>query len=270
MIIAHRNGSWDRQTCREGCNADVLDAALALAGGATRGQQEKMRDFGVLPPGEARGLFTRQQALENLRKAYGAVPEEGLPPAIAGYAPSDLLAQIEDWYGDKGLEKFRRRLTTRDDKTIVLYSVTMLEQWAQANAEALERVVAKRWTRMPLEKAAVWAASELAARKGVAPESLLSATPTGLFVQTSDYPAFMELFRGNKAALAGEEIAEAIGRFRGDVLEALEGIRRAQLVTAAAIDRNTDAVGGLRGGSAGIQRAIGVNTLTNILLRFAR
>jgi hypothetical protein len=154
-------------------------------------------------------------------------------------------------------------LKTTDGNKIALYSVPMLKKWVRANHEALDRIVNKQWIQMPLDRAGLWAAEELAVQKNVATEAVLTATPTGLYISRSDYPAFMKNYRSDLAALGGQEIAAAIGGFKTDLIGKLEGIRQADMAIAEAVSSNTDAV---RSGLGDVNSAIEMSTLTSVLL----
>lgn len=149
----------------------------------------------------------------------------------------------------------------------------MLNQWVQANATHLDRVLRQKWVQMPVEKAALWAWEEVAIRDGVPAEEIAAATPKALYVRRKDYPAFMALYARDKRSLNGEEIAGAVNGFKSGLLAKLEEIRQAQLAVVEAIDADTRATrAGLNGISrdiSGVRAAINVGTLANILLRFA-
>ncbi|MCX5796181.1 MAG: hypothetical protein NTY77_11850 [Elusimicrobia bacterium] len=254
-------GDWGK-----GVNQDVLKAVDKLSGGDPA---QKGRYAAAFTKDGKSAALPQRQALGDLRAAFGAVTEDQLPAQLSGFAAKDALLLISDWLGQEGLAKFQYHLTLADDSVVTLYDIPMLDQWVQANAISLDRVLRQSWVRMPIEKSALWAAEELAIRKGLGgTDSLLTATPQALYIQRQDYPGFMELYRGDKRALGGEEIAGAINGFKADLVAKLEELRQAQMSIARAVDSNTSATGGLSGEMAGVRRAIDMGTLTNILLRF--
>ena len=187
---------------------------------------------------------------EAMSRAYGAVPESDLPPGIEGFPTAQVLLRAKDWLGDDGLAAFRYSFDIGAGET-VYYSLPMLKIWAFENRTLLDRVVNKNWPAMPVEKATLWAAQELAVRKGAALDDFLSSTPKAAYLSSALYPEFMAIYRQNKQTLTGEEVAAAIKAFTEQLSGNLNGIRQAierlDLDTTAQLGNINQSVGSLPG-----------------------
>ena len=173
---------------------------------------------------------------ETMRRAYGAVAEGELPPGIEGFPTQLVLRRAQDWLGDDGLAAFRYVFDIGSGQT-VYYNLPMLKIWAFENKTLLDRVINKNWPLMPVEKATLWTAQELAVRKNVPVDDVVSATPKQVYISLALYPEFMAIYRVNKQTLTGEEIAGALQAFSQQLAGSLAGIRQ----SIESLDMNTTA-----------------------------
>jgi hypothetical protein len=181
-------------------------------------------------------VVSARSVKETLFLAYGAVSDDSLPFSVEGFKTETLLQCAKDWLGDDGLAAFRYKVDIGAGE-ITYYNLPMLKIWAFQNKTLLDRVIDKNWPTMPMEKATLWAAQEMAARRGVPLEDVVSAIPKQVYVSAALYSEFMAIYRENKQTLTGEELAAAIAAFTQQLSGDLNGIRQA----IESLDMNTTA-----------------------------
>jgi hypothetical protein len=164
--------------------------------------------------------FDNQMSVWLMRSAFSAVPENELPEKTEGFDSRQVLEFLRSWLTVDSSLAYVNRETT-------FYSVPALTVLARQYRAELTHLFVDGWVSMPLETSSLWAIQEMSIASDQPIEAFAFATPHTVFIQRSSYVEFMRLFRGNKQALAGDVMAEAIQKLQAGLSSDLAQLRSA-------------------------------------------